>query len=112
MKAMPMQETETGLKPCQVAEATHVAIYFPGPSELIFLPVMPPDRTRRDTGCWTWNQDTERPTLKPSVRTRGRDFLCHPFVEGGQVRFLPDTSHDLKGRTTGLLDVEDSPYLS
>jgi len=107
MKAQPMKKTPTGLKTCSVEEATHVALYFPGPSGLIFLPVLPPHRTRRGTGAWTWNQDTEKPTLKPSVRTRGGDFLCHSWVEDGMVRFLGDSSHDLKWKTVPLLDVEE-----
>lgn len=107
-----MKNTEDGLKPCEVAEATHVALYFPGPSGLIFLPVIPQGRERKGTGCWTWNGDTDKPTLKPSVRTRGSDFLCHSWVEDGQVKFLGDCSHDLKWKTATLLDVEDSPYLT
>ncbi len=111
MRAMPMQKTESGLAPCETAEATHVALYFPGPSGLIFLPVLPQGQARKGTGCWSWNQDTEKPTLKPSVRTRGGDFLCHSWVEDGRVQFLGDSTHELKWTTVSLLNVEDSPYL-
>lgn len=107
MKAQPMKKTPTGLKMCGVEEATHVALNFPGPSGLIFLPVLPQGRTRRGTGAWSWNQDTEKPTMKPSVRTRGGDFLCHSLVEDGKVKFLGDSSHDLKWKTVPLLDTED-----
>ena len=106
MKARPMKHGDSGLATCEPSEATHIALYFPGPSGIIFLPVLPPGRHRKGTGCWTWNGSTDRPTLKPSVRTRGGDFLCHSFVTDGMVQFLLDSSHELKGRREALLDVD------
>lgn len=93
-----------GLFPCEPKEATHVALHFPGPSGIIFLPVLQGPRKRKGTPCWTWNGDTEKPTLKPSIKTTGGDFLCRSWVTDGQVKFLNDCTHDLKGQTVPLLD--------
>lgn len=72
--------------------------------------------TRRGTPCWTWNGDVEKPTLKPSIRTKGRchdektdayvDCLCHSFVTAGQVKFLCDCTHEFAGQTVDLLEVD------
>jgi len=107
MKARPYKKIEGGVEPCEVEEATHVAIHFPGPSNVIFLPVVQGNTTRRGTGRWTWNGSTDAPTIMPSVRTRGGDFLCHSWVTDGKVQFLGDCTHDLKGQTVDLLEVED-----
>lgn len=117
---------EVGYKPCTPGEATHLLIHFPGPSGTLILPVLPNKEKRSGTGCWSWNGDLEKPTLKPSVRTRGtlpltddrlkamkagqkvepEEFTCHSFVTGGMVTFLTDSTHDLAGKTVSLIDVE------
>lgn len=58
---------------------------------------------------WTWNGDTQLPTLSPSLLvtvTYGTDkkkkFICHSFVENGQIRYLDDTTHQFKGQTLDL----------
>ena len=107
MKARPYRKIKGGVEPCSAAEAELVAIHFPGPSNVIFLPVVQGNTTRDETGCWTWNGSTESPTIKPSIRTRGGDFLCHSWVSDGKVQFLGDCTHDLKNQTVDLLDVED-----
>lgn len=86
---------------------------------------------------WTWNGDPDRPTFAPSVLVRGirRDMTneeeaqydkdakeltndqlmdhpvyglrCHSFVDQGQMRFLPDCSHQLAGQT---VPIPDWPY--
>lgn len=74
--------------------------------------------TRAGTGNWTWNGDTEKPTIKPSVLTRGGDFVCHSWINDGKMQFLTDTTStardvenqdnhkSLGGKTLDLLDVE------
>ena len=105
VKARPLKLThEDGYYPCEVHEATHVGLDIPGPSGYIFLPVVLGNATRKGTGCWSWNGDTEKPTLKPSVRTRGGNFLCHSFITDGKVQFLNDCTHELAGQTVDLLD--------
>ncbi|WP_407658073.1 DUF6527 family protein [Marinobacter alexandrii] len=63
--------------------------------------------SRAGTNCWTWNGDTNKPTIKPSVLTRNHNetFRCHSWVNDGQAIFLTDCSHDMAGQTVDLLDV-------
>lgn len=57
---------------------------------------------------WTWNGSVEAPTFKPSLLCNESDprARCHSFVENGNIRFLEDCFHALKGKTVPLPDVE------
>lgn len=63
---------------------------------------------------WSWDGNTEAPTLSPSIRTftpartyddgdggtisKPERTLCHHFLKQGQLEFLGDSSgHDLRG---------------
>lgn len=112
MKAKPMKLVYgEGYFPCEVQEATHVQLHFPGPFPNRFIPVQLKG-TRAGTGNWSWNGDTEKPTLKPSILTRG-DFgeqrqpkVCHSFVNDGKIQFLGDCTHEFAGQTLDLLEVD------
>lgn len=57
----------------------------------------------------TWNVDLATNTISPSVRVSGgRDgkTLCHSFVRNGEIQFLDDSIHELRGKTIKLPDVE------
>jgi hypothetical protein len=76
---------------------------------------------------WSWNGDSDRPTLSPSIRVagtvpvtndeadrimRGEPFepiprLCHSFVTDGQIQFLSDCTHALAGQTVPIPKWED-----
>ena len=130
MKAYP---TRNNGEPCEPKDATHVKIHIPGATGKLTLPVMLRG-TREGTGNWTWNGDTEKPTLKPSVLvTRGHfvqgfnaaeDFCwcsyalehpgeevsfkcvrCHTWITDGKAQFLSDCSHELAGQMLDLLDL-------
>ena len=115
MKAKPMVQTENGYMDCDVAAATHIMLHLPGPIPNRILPVMIGGR-REGSGNWTWNGDCEKPTVKPSILTRGGgrgwedgkyvEVVCHSFVNDGKVQFLDDCSHEFAGMTMDLLDVE------
>lgn len=109
MKAQPLRLTEHGYDPCEASEATHLMLNMPGPLPTRILPVIT-HGTRRGTPCWTWNGDTEKPTLKPSILTRGgpadAEIRCHTFVNDGMVQFLSDCTHELKDQTVPLLEVD------
>jgi len=116
MKALPMKQTEFGYVPCEPNEATHVQLHMPGPIPTRIIPVMIGGR-REGTPNWTWNGNTEKPTLKPSILTRGggrkyletgeyTEHVCHSFVNDGMVQFLTDSNHEFSGQTVSLLDVE------
>lgn len=65
---------------------------------------------------WTFNGDQERPTFTPSMLVRtgpkagadglalpgAKDQVCHSFVTDGQIRFLDDCTHELRGQTVPL----------
>lgn len=107
MKAKPVMASTTGggYEQCAPDEATHVTINIPGPSGRKTLPVITRGN-RAGTGCWTWNGDTEAPTLRPSVLTTAHDFACHTWISDGKAQFLGDCSHDLANSTVELLDVD------
>jgi hypothetical protein len=107
-----------------VDEATHVELNFPGPVGKLHLPVIQ-SGTRAGTGCWTWNGNVDKPTLRPSVLHEGtyvctdaehatlmagghvepRHYRCHTWVNDGQAQFLDDCSHELRGQTVDMLEV-------
>lgn len=130
MKAKPVRiAKEGGFEQCPVEECTHVELKLPGPTGRVHLPVILRG-TRSGTGCWTWNGDCEKPTLKPSVKhTAGHFispdscwckyfkehpeekpvfhcFLCHTWITDGKAQYLDDCSHELRGQTSELLDVD------
>lgn len=110
MKALPVVLTpDDGYKACTVEEATHVTIRMPGPTGILTLPVIRRG-TREGTGCWSWNGSIDKPTLKPSVRTRysgSESWVCHSWINDGVVQFLGDSTHDLANQSVPLLDVGD-----
>lgn len=131
MKARPVKLNGYGYEECPIEEATHVEIHIVGPSEIRHIPIILKG-DRKDTGCWTWNGDIEKPTLKPSILTKSGHFdennkgkgcwcdynkehpedpapftcfLCHTWINEGRVIFLDDCSHEFKGQILDLLDV-------
>jgi hypothetical protein len=61
--------------------------------------------------AWSWNGETSnRVTVNPSVLVREvatvderRELRrCHSYVSGGQIQFLDDCTHGLKGSTHPL----------
>jgi hypothetical protein len=53
---------------------------------------------------WTWNDSTESPTVSPSILVwqSKPEKRCHSFITDGEIRFLEDSWHDLKGQTVEL----------
>lgn len=105
MKAKPIKVVNGKQEVCDPSEAQYLELRLPGPSGLICLPVMI-GGTWEGTKNWTWNGSTESPTLKPSVLLIRSDSRCHSFINNGQVQFLDDCSHDFKGKTLDLLEVQ------
>lgn len=61
---------------------------------------------------WTFNGDQRKPTFRASmlVHEHKNDAgyhqpRCHSFVTDGQIQYLSDCTHELKGQTVDL------PYL-
>lgn len=62
---------------------------------------------------WKWNQCIDKPTIKPSLRVRkNKDSNgnykenCHSFITDGKIKFLEDCTHDSKGQTVELTELE------
>jgi len=53
---------------------------------------------------WTFNGDMEKPTFRASMLVNQDDpkSRCHSFVTDGQIQFLDDCFHELKGKTVPL----------
>lgn len=65
----------------------------------------PPHRSKEIT--WQFNNDLERPTLKPSILARAYEDqkvvdICHSFVTDGKIQFLSDCTHAFAGKTVPL----------
>lgn len=109
MKAIPARratDPNSGYVQCPVAQATHVALNLPGPTGVLVLPVILRG-SRDETGCWSWNGNTDIPTIRPSVKTTNRSWTCHSWIGDGLIQFLDDSTHEFKGQTIDLLDVPD-----
>ncbi len=119
MKALPCKLVPgEGFQSCDIEESTHIRINIRNPFGCLHLPVIR-SGTREGTGCWTWNGDLDKPTLKPSIKTEGmigenschedggpsRKCICHTWVTDGKAFYHDDTTHELKGQTVDLLDV-------
>jgi hypothetical protein len=66
---------------------------------------------------WTFNGNFDRPTLTPSILSRGAippgddegwddKAICHSFVTDGRIQFLGDCTHALAGQTVDLPEIE------
>ena len=95
-----------GYQPAPIDEATHLKLRFPGPSGVIVLPIQI-GGTRKGSNNWSWNGSIDQPTLKPSVKTTGGDYVCHSFVNNGQVQFLSDCTHEFANSFMDLLEADD-----
>jgi hypothetical protein len=52
---------------------------------------------------WTFNGDLEKPTVSPSIVVKlSKNQICHSFIHLGQIEFLPDSWHKLKGQTVEI----------
>lgn len=64
---------------------------------------------------WLFNGDLQKPTFSPSINAQIKrtelglpDKICHSWVTDGQIMFLSDSTHYLRGQKTGLPDQEVS----
>jgi hypothetical protein len=81
---------------------------------------------------WDFNGDFNKPTFSPSILVRwvglpnelekdengnhilgndgrvkgAKDMICHSFVKDGMIQFLADCTHELKGQTVELSEIE------
>jgi len=56
---------------------------------------------------WSFNEDMEKPTFKPSLLSITGEKRCHLYVEKGNLRFLNDCTHDLAGQVIEMENIDD-----
>lgn len=63
---------------------------------------------------WTWNGDTEKPTVNPSIRIRSvrnnpaLNHVCHFFIRNGQIEYCGDCTHSLAGQTVAMVPWDET----
>lgn len=64
--------------------------------------------SRHISGLWTWNANEESPTINPSILVWASEpeLRCHSFVKDGNIQFLSDCAHKLKGLTVPLPELD------
>ncbi len=61
---------------------------------------------------WSFNGDLEKPTFSPSIKstwTQGENHIpqiCHFFVRNGKIEYCEDCTHDLRGKTVPMIEME------
>lgn len=95
------------------AEGGRVMFWCPGCDGAHMVRVEGEGRPR-----WRFNGNQEQPTFSPSILVtyNGADAgvddapsaVCHSFVTDGKIRFLPDSTHALAGKTVDLPDFDEA----
>lgn len=62
---------------------------------------------------WTFNGNKQFPTVLPSILVNKDDpsRRCHSYVKEGNIQFLPDCWHNLKGQTVPIPEWDESKPL-
>ena len=60
---------------------------------------------------WSFDGDMEKPTISPSINSKWNynniQHVCHFFVKQGKIQFLGDCTHELKGQTVDMEDIDN-----
>jgi hypothetical protein len=71
------------------------------------------EQSSKYTGpVWAWNGSMEKPTFSPSllihlgVNQEGVDRICHLFIQNGEIKYLDDSTHELRGQTVPMESAE------
>ena len=104
-----MAQLSAKLRSVGASGAESIAFWCPGCDHAHVIAIVGPK-------AWGYNGNPDKPTFTPSVRVstnydeNGRlpagqqRTLCHSFVTDGQIQFLGDCAHALKGQTVPLPD--------
>lgn len=65
-----------------------------------------------DTNKWKFNEDYINPTISPSILVNAsrKEYRCHSYVKNGNIQYLGDCFHNLKGTTIPLTAINDTPW--
>ena len=59
---------------------------------------------------WDFNGDIESPTVSPSIKVvmpiKDKENICHSFIRNGQIEYLNDCTHELRGKTIDLPNID------
>ena len=64
-----------------------------------------------DVGCWQFNGDVEAPTVRPGIMSRipasddSEASICHVFVTDGRLYFWHDCTHELRGLSIEMEEI-------
>lgn len=63
---------------------------------------------------WQYDGNKDLPTISPSILvwSENRNYRCHSYVKKGKIEFLNDCSHDMKGQTVDLPEIESLTHYS
>ena len=66
--------------------------------------------SREKNNAWTWNGDLEKPTLRPSIKTRytnddGNEEIFHCWLTDGVCQCLSDCTDGNSGKYIPLINV-------
>lgn len=107
MKAQPMRREGNSYTPCDNNDVTHLRFKYKNEEGERMLPVQL-SGTRKNTGNWSWNGDTEKPTIMPSIATDfGNGLKCHVWLNSGVIRHLTDCTCGLSGEFQDLETLDD-----
>lgn len=60
---------------------------------------------------WRFDGNFNTPTFSPSFLVRmprgDRTEICHTFVEKGHIRYLPDCTHSMAGKSIPMININD-----
>lgn len=71
-------------------------------------------------GRWTFNDNFEKPTFHPSMKItvnpkdhkyhnpNAKTSVCHSIVRNGRIEYCSDCTHDFRGQTVDLPEINDS----
>ncbi len=63
-------------------------------------------KEEKDDRYWWFNGNEDSPTFTPSLMVDGgTDKQCHIVMTDGQIKYLADCHHDLKGKTVPMVKI-------
>lgn len=67
-----------------------------------------PVNTAEKAPSWTFDGDTDAPTLSPSIlSSMGEGRVCHSFLRNGVFEFLSDSTHSMAGQSIPMPDLPE-----
>lgn len=84
--------------------------HCPGCGNSHVVPLKLEGTPKRIGTFWDWNGSLDEPDIVPSIRVqwgsddKGKPLTCHLYVKNGQLMFMGDCFHRLKGKTVPMVE--------